>query len=72
MISANLIKHARVFKVISRCKITCGEAKQIAHMTINTVLTTTLGNPPPRTGSAITGNVSLTIIFAKSRVTSNK
>jgi hypothetical protein len=39
------------------------------HITINTVLTTTLCAPPPNTGSAIIGKDSFTIIFARRRVT---
>ena len=38
-------------------------------MTIRTVLTMTLGTPPPRTGSEMTGSVSFTIMFASSSVT---
>lgn len=41
-------------------------------MTIKTVLTTTLCTPPPRTGSEMTGRVSLTIMFASRSVTSSK
>ena len=41
-------------------------------MTMRTVLATTLWTPPPRIGSAITGRVSLTIMFANSKVTSSK
>jgi len=39
------------------------------YSTMSTVLTTTPWKPPPRTGSAMTGSVSLTIMFDKSRVT---
>ena len=39
------------------------------YMTMRTVLTTTLCTPPPRTGSAMTGRVSLTIMFARRSVT---
>lgn len=41
-------------------------------MTMRTVLTTTLCTPPPRIGSEMTGSVSLTIMFASSRVTSSR
>jgi len=44
----------------------------VSYMTMRTVLTTTLGKPPPKTGSAMTGRVSLTIMLARRRVTSSK
>ncbi len=37
------------------------------HMTMSTVLTTTLTMPPPRTGSEMMGRASLTIMLAKRR-----
>jgi hypothetical protein len=42
------------------------------HMTMSTVDTTTLWTPPPRTGSAMTGSVSLVIMFASRSVTSSR
>lgn len=38
------------------------------HMTMSTVLTTTLTMPPPKTGSEMTGRASLTIILANRSV----
>lgn len=45
------------------------QLEDATHMTISTVLTTTLCTPPPRTGSDMTGRDSLTIMFARRRVT---
>lgn len=42
------------------------------HITIKTVLTTTLWKPPPKTGSEMTGRASLTTIFARSSVMSRR
>ena len=49
-----------------------GQRGDRTYMTMRTVLTTTLWTPPPRTGSAMTGSVSLTIMFARRSVTRSR
>ena len=78
-VSRRVIEHA-----IMRSRLECRSSAEAAavrtteaisgetHMTMRTVLTTTLCAPPPRTGSEMTGSVSLTIMFASSRVTSRR
>jgi hypothetical protein len=48
------------------------EVTIFTYMTIKTVLTTTLCTPPLSTGVAMRGRDSLTIMLARSRVTSSK
>lgn len=43
--------------------------RPVTHITISTVEMTTACGPPPRTPSAMTGSVSLTIMFANKSVT---
>ncbi len=61
---------ANVFRVMG--VVWVGQWDEKTYMTMRTVLTTTLWTPPPRMGSAITGKVSLTIMFARSSVTSRR
>lgn len=49
-----------------------GHTQNATHITTSAVLTTTAWTPPPRMGSAITGSVSLVIMFARRRVTKRR
>ena len=70
MISANLQRKNEIKANTVSTPTVASDSE--TYNTIKTVLTTTLWKPPPRTGSLITGSVSLTIMLASSRVTSSK
>ena len=61
---------------MSRCQRRHDGARDVmlleTHITMRTVDTTTLWNPPPRTGSAMTGRDSFTIMLARRSVTSKR